>query len=60
MVKKVISVDNYSEVATCLHDLILWVDQLHLWNTDVHGGTSLLRLESSIHRYTHYLNARGT
>ena len=48
-----------SEVATCLHDLILWVDELHLGNADVHSGTSLLRLESSTHIYTHSFGTGG-
>lgn len=47
------------EGATCLHNLVLWVDQLHLRNADVHSGPSLLCLESSTYKYTHTLNTRG-
>lgn len=58
MGKKVIFGKQPSEVTTCLHDLVLWVNQLHLGNTDVHSGTSLLCLESSTYVHTLTSHAR--
>lgn len=44
--------------ATCLHDLVLGVDELHLRDADVHGGPRRLRLESR-DRHTDTSHSRG-